>query len=49
MFPLLQLFFQGFLQCSISMDLKHVPVTVVSEIAFKIRVETTIGRLGEVN
>jgi len=30
-------------------NLKHVSVTVVSEIAFKMHVETTIGRCGEVN
>jgi len=49
MFSLLQLFFQGFLQCSIIGNLKYVPVTVVSEITFKIHVETNIGRCGEVN
>jgi hypothetical protein len=30
-------------------NLKHVLVTVVSEIAFKTHVETTIRHLGEVN
>jgi hypothetical protein len=30
-------------------NLKCVPVTVVDEIAFKIHVETTVGRCGEVN
>ena len=30
-------------------NLKYVPVTVVRKIAFKIRVETTVRHLGEVN
>ena len=34
------------LQCC---NLNHVSATVVSEIAFKIHVETTIGCCGEVN
>jgi hypothetical protein len=49
MFPLLQLFFQGFLQCSILLNLIFPQQHLVNKITFKTHHETTLGRCGEVS